>query len=116
MPQDCLGNTSDELICLTDGIDNVCVCCDMNHWFHEKTYDAIRNLGSRIETVHVSDYDEVVEKHWMPGEGTNDWSKIIESLQKVGYCGPFLYECGHGYTCEEVAQNKILLFDRFNSK
>lgn len=115
MPQDCLGNTSDELISLTDGIDNVCVCCDMNHWFHEKTYDAILNLGSRIETVHVSDYDEVVEKHWLPGEGTNDWNKIIESLQNVGYCGPFLYECGHGYSCKEVAENKNMLFNRFKS-
>lgn len=115
MPQDCLGNTADELISLVEGINNVCVCCDMNHWFHEKTYDAINKLGSRIETVHVSDYDEIVERHWIPGQGTNNWGKILESLQSIGYSGPFLYECGHTYSCEEVAVNKKKLFESYNS-
>jgi len=106
---DCLGNTSEELISLIDGLDNVCVCCDMNHWLHEKNYDAIYKLGSRIETVHISDYDEVQEKHWLPGKGVSDWNKIIEALCFIGYRGPFLYETGG--TVEEVADNKKMLFE-----
>lgn len=111
MAYDCLGNTSEELISLVDGLDNVCVCCDMNHWLHEKNYDAIYKLGSRIETVHISDYDEVQEKHWLPGKGVSDWNKIIEALYFIGYQGPFLYETvGTG---EVLANNKKMLFDAF---
>lgn len=111
MAYDCLGNTSDELISLVDGLDNICVCCDMNHWLHEKNYDAIRKLGSRIETIHVSDYDEIQEKHWLPGEGVSDWNEIIEALCSIGYNGPFLYECvGTG---EVLAENKKMLFDAY---
>lgn len=116
MPQDCLGNTSDELIRLVDGIDNICVCCDMNHYFHEKPYEAILNLGSRIETLHVSDYDGVNEKHWLPGKGVNDWVKIIEALQSINYQGPFMYECSHIYSCAEVAESKKIMFEKFAEK
>jgi len=115
MPQDCLGNTADELIRLVDGIDNVCVCCDMNHWFHEKTYDAVRKLGKRIETIHVSDYDEEVEKHWLPGQGTNDWNKILGELDKIGYRGPFMYECSQVNPSDVVAANKRELFENYNN-
>ena len=109
---DCLGNTSGELISLVDGIENVCVCCDMNHWLHEKNYDAIYKLGSRIETVHISDHDEIKERHWLPGEGTSDWNKIIDALRSVGYDGPFLYECvGTG---EVLANNKKMLFEAYH--
>lgn len=111
MAYDCLGNTSDELISLVDGLENVCVCCDMNHWLHEKNYDAIRKLGSRIETVHISDYDEVQERHWLPGKGVSDWNKIIEALYSVGYNGPFLYELGGAG--EVFVNNKKMLFDAY---
>ena len=111
MAYDCLGNTAEDLISLVDGLDNVCVCCDMNHWLHEKNYDAIRKLGARIETIHVSDYDEVQEKHWLPGEGVSDWNKIIGALCSIGYNGPFLYECvGTG---EVLMNNKKMLFDAY---
>ncbi|NLD87784.1 MAG: TIM barrel protein, partial [Clostridiales bacterium] len=69
LPRTCMGNASDELIEMTDGIDNICICCDLNHSLKEKTYELIENLGSRIETLHVSDYDGIDEKHWMPLEG-----------------------------------------------
>lgn len=28
----------------------------------------------------------------MPGEGINDWNKIIDALAQHGYKGPFMYE------------------------
>lgn len=111
MAFDCLGNTSAELINLVDGLDNVCVCSDMNHWLQEKNYDAIRKLGSRIEAVHISDYDEIQEKHWLPGDGVSDWNKILDALCFIGYNGPFLYECVG--TAEELVKNKEMLFNAF---
>jgi len=112
MSRDCLGNTSEELIRIVEDIENVCVCCDMNHWMQEKNYEAIRKLGSRIETVHVSDYDEVEERHWLPGDGCVDWNKVLAALEETGYNGPFLYE-SYGQ-CGQVADSKKRLFDEYN--
>lgn len=114
LPRTCMGNVGEEVIAMTDGIDNVCICCDLNHNLKEKTYELIEKLGSRIETLHVSDYDEIDEKHWLPGEGVNDWNKIIGALEKGGYTGPFLYEVLAKYTSAEVAQNKEMLFENYN--
>jgi len=114
LPRTCMGNVGEEVIAMTEGIDNVCICCDLNHNLKEKTYELIDKLGSRIETLHVSDYDEIDEKHWMPGEGVNDWNKIIAALENAGYKGPFLYEVGAHYTCDEVAKNKNMLFENYN--
>lgn len=30
--------------------------------------------------LHVSDYDIVDEKHWLPGEGEVDWEMVCNSL------------------------------------
>lgn len=109
MPRDCLGNTSDELIEIVEGLENVCVCCDMNHWLQEKNYEAIEKLGALIETLHVSDYDGVEEKHWLPGEGSTDWKRVLQALEKISYNGPFLYECSG--SCKKIAENKQKLFE-----
>ncbi len=120
MPLDVLGNTSGELVRMVEalrqgGADNVCVCCDMNHWLQEKPEDAVMALGGLIETTHVSDYDGVQEKHWLPGRGASDWNKILGALEAVGYQGPFLYECPHDLPCDEVAANFHQLFETYHS-
>ena len=40
-------------------------------------------------TLHVSDFDGVDERHWMPGKGIVDWNDVIAALVEVGYEGPF---------------------------
>ena len=114
MPQDCLGNTARELVSLIEGIDGLCICCDMNHWYQESTYTAITILGHRIETVHISDYDGSIERHWLPGRGCLDWNRIINELEKLNYQGPFLYECSHSLPLETVAENYNELFENYN--
>ncbi len=121
MPQDVLANSAKEHVRIIEtlrgmGADNVCACCDMNHWQFEKTEDAILTLGQYIETTHVSDYDGVIEKHWMPGKGANDWNRIIGALEEIGYTGPFLYECAHTHPSGEVAANYRMLFDAYNAQ
>ena len=54
----------------------------------------INELGSKIITLHVSDYDFVDEKHWLPYEGNNDWVGIVTALENAGYEGPWMYEIG----------------------
>ena len=53
----------------------------------------IKNVGRKIVTLHVSDYDFIDERHLLPLKGKNDWKAILASLEKdAGYRGPFLYE------------------------
>lgn len=92
LPRTCLGNTIAEMNKLTEGIGHLEVCCDTNHMLVDTTEEFIRTLGSRISTIHVSDYDRTDEKHWMPGLGVNKWNKIIEALAETGYQGPFMFE------------------------
>lgn len=49
-------------------------------------------------TVHISDYDYVDERHWLPGEGKINWSDMMDALDDVGYTGTFLYELSFGST------------------
>ena len=92
LPRTCLGNCSDEILYLTSGSDNLFVCFDTNHLLCQKNEDFIKAVGSRIRTVHISDYDFDDEKHWLPYEGKNDWVSIVTLLDEANYTGPFLYE------------------------
>lgn len=92
LPRTCLGNCSKEINELTAVNDNLLVCFDTNHLSEETARDFVKNLNKKIETVHISDYDFVGEKHWLPGCGKVDWKEIIELLDNKDYTGPILYE------------------------
>lgn len=94
LPRTCLANTSLELEWLLDGVEHAWVCYDANHLLQEIAEEFITRLGDRIITVHMSDYDGVDERHWLPGEGINHWPAIVAALARAGYGGPFLYEVG----------------------
>lgn len=92
LPRTCLANTSEEMLWLLDSSDDLRVCLDANHLLKEPTEAFVSKVGSKIVTVHMSDYDNVDERHWMPGKGVNNWTAIIRELANSGYTGPFLYE------------------------
>ena len=94
LPRTCLGNCSAELLALLGAHPNLRVCYDTNHLLGEDNVEFIRNVGQKIITTHVSDYDFQNERHWLPGEGDNDWRGIYNTLQEVGYEGVWLYELG----------------------
>jgi len=54
--------------------------------------DMVRTLGPRLMTTHLSDYDGVDEKHWMPGRGIINWAQLMTALADIDYQGPFNYE------------------------
>jgi sugar phosphate isomerase/epimerase len=54
----------------------------------------VEAIGSRIITLHVSDYDFIDERHLLPGEGKNDWAAIVDALERADYAGPWMYEVG----------------------
>lgn len=94
LPRTCLGNCSDEILKLISVNDDLRVCFDTNHLLFEDNAQFIRKVGEKIVTLHVSDYDFVNERHWLPGEGKVDWQSVITALREISYNGVWLYELG----------------------
>ena len=95
LPRTCLGRNSGDILALTADHPDLRVCFDTNHLLAEPTADFIRAVGHKIVTTHISDYDRLDEKHWLPGEGVTDWGELYRTLLEVGYTGPWLYEIGY---------------------
>ena len=94
LPRTCLGNTSTELLSIIDGIDNAAICFDVNHLLIEEQLVFVENVKDKIQSTHMSDYDRVDERHWLPGDGVIDWNELLVALVKTGYQGPFIFEVG----------------------
>lgn len=92
LPRTCLGNNAAEMISLIGDIPSVDVCMDTNHLLSEKTEYFAEKLSRRVQTVHISDYDEINERHWLPGKGVINFPAVVDVLVKSGYQGPFMYE------------------------
>ncbi len=91
LPRTCLGHSIADMQTLLE--DSRLFCCfDTNHITVEKPQDLIRALGVRIATLHVSDFDFVNERHWLPGEGKIEWAAVVTALDAIGYDGVWMYE------------------------
>ena len=121
LPRTCLGNCSDEILYLISGDDRLRVCLDTNHLLNESIVDFIHKVNDKIITTHVSDYDFIDEKHWLPGEGMLDWEAVTKALNDIGYKGAWLYELGFNIpetmtssrelNCKDIAQNAYEIFN-----
>ena len=105
LPRTCLGHDSAEMLDLLSADVRLRCCLDTNHLLTEELPDFIRAVGQKIVTLHVSDYDRVNERHWLPGEGVIDWQAVLGALREVGYAGPWMYEISLGLS-------KTILRDR----
>lgn len=108
LPRTCPGRTAEEIDYLTAGIPNVKVCFDTNHLLIDTHDDFFDKVGDRIGTIHVSDYDRVDERHWLPlgGKGTIDWANFCRRLKECGYDGVFMFEArGEGIDAEGVVRS-----------
>ena len=112
LPRTCLGNCADEVLTLIGDQDSVRVCFDVNHLLKESHKDFVAKVGKYIVTTHLSDYDFVDERHWLPGEGDINWKELRELLEGVGYDNRWLFEItadkcapafGRAVTAKEVA-------------
>lgn len=92
LPRTCLGRNSEEINRLVSANDKLRVCFDTNHLLTENISDFIRNVGDKIITTHVSDYDFINERHWLPGEGDVNWQELVNTLEEINYNGVWLYE------------------------
>ncbi len=92
LPRTCLGNCSRELSELISVHPDLRVCFDVNHLLFEPHSEFLKALGGKIATVHISDYDFINERHWLPLEGKIDWAELMKGLDDIGYNGVFMYE------------------------
>ena len=92
LPRTCLGNTSDDIRKLISVNDKLRVCFDTNHLLEEDNIEFMKKLADKIITLHISDYDFLNERHWLPGEGKLDWAAMFSTLKEIGYNGVWMYE------------------------
>ncbi len=112
IPRTCIGNCSKEILELISVHPALGVCFDTNHLLGEDTVAFIRNIGSRLLTVHISDYDYINERHWLPGEGQIDWTAVVKAMEEVGYRGRWMYEIAFAAPWH-IARERDLCCDDF---
>ena len=108
LPRSCLGNTSAELADIVAADPRLRVCFDTNHLLLESHADFLVRLGPLVATTHVSDYDFVNERHWLPGEGKIDWRALADGLDSIGYADAFNYELDFRGNPKTVARDRDL--------
>ena len=97
LPRTCLGRDISDIKDLLSADERVRCVFDTNHLLGGRDpIQFVHEIGDKIVSLHVSDYDGVDEKHWLPGEGILDWVALMDALDDIGYAGPFLYELGYG--------------------
>jgi len=90
-----VGSSGSEIFAILElaGCPNTGVCIDVNHVFPpDRLVPTVYLLNDGILTLHISDYDGISERHWLPMQGMMDWPGMINALRQVDYPGPFLYE------------------------
>lgn len=92
LPRTCLGNSAEDMLKLLSANDKLRVCFDTNHLLKDNNANFMDKVGDKIITIHVSDYDFINERHWLPGEGKLDWNMMVDGLKKIGYSGVWMYE------------------------
>ena len=116
LPRTCLGNTTSEALSILEGLPEGLIgfCLDVNHInLREEPGAAVRRLGKRILTFHVSDNDGLDEKHWFPFEGVIDWKSFMDAVRDIGYEGQFIFETG-GSLGEDIRAYLVELRARFD--
>ncbi len=95
LTQKTLSQRSEVLKTIVEAVgDNIGICFDVNHLFFETHTEFIHNVGKYIITMHVSDNDGLVERHFLPGDGVINWKEVFEELDKIGYDSTMILECG----------------------
>ncbi|MDI9498293.1 MAG: sugar phosphate isomerase/epimerase family protein [Bacillota bacterium] len=92
LPRTCLGNTAADMLALSGRGEYASICFDVNHLLIETHAEFYEQIAPHTITTHLSDYDRINERHWMPGEGTIDWAELWQLLQVHDYQGRLIFE------------------------
>ena len=92
LPRTCIARNSGEAVPLSKNCSGICF--DVNHLLMQSHESFLEQAAPEIITTHLSDYDGVDERHWMPGAGVVPWKLVYDRLTEAGYEGPWLFELG----------------------
>ncbi|MBQ4268160.1 MAG: sugar phosphate isomerase/epimerase [Clostridia bacterium] len=115
LPRTCLLSTTKEWLAVAKKLKKRDFCLDVNHFLQEYSHEAVKKIGRRFITTHISDHDYVNERHWMPKKGKIDWMQLIGVFEKIGYQGVFNYELVGEFTLADVKDNYVRLFENYNA-
>ena len=115
LPRTCLGRDAEDMLNLLSAHGDLVACFDTNHLLSQCPIEFINNLGDKIFTLHVSDYDFKDERHWLPGEGLLNWKKIMAALEKIGYKNVWLYEINLDTPPTIIRPRKLTYEDFYNN-
>lgn len=112
LPRTCLGHNAEEIATLISANDKLRVCFDTNHLTVDNNIRFLEKLGDKIVTIHVSDYDFIDERHWLPGEGKINWQEFYNKFNTIDYKGLWLYEISLSSE-KTMKRNRLLNFNDF---
>jgi sugar phosphate isomerase/epimerase len=112
LPRSCLGNSADEILKLISVNDKLKICFDTNHLLQDNNINFLDKCSDKIITVHVSDYDFINERHWLPGEGKINWQEFFEKFKQINYNGVWMYEISLSAE-RTMKRNRSLTFEDF---
>ncbi len=71
------------------------LCYDTGHanmvW-REQAPEILERYGDRLYAVHIHDNNGAMDSHWIPGEGSICWEKVMGVIARSAYEGPLLLE------------------------
>lgn len=121
LPRTCLGCDENEIAELVGVNPLLKVCFDTNHLLKTDALSFMDKLADKIITVHISDYDKVNERHWLPGEGIIDWNLMLKKFKEINYSGVWMYEISlacpktiireRDLTFEDFYENAVNIFE-----
>jgi sugar phosphate isomerase/epimerase len=100
---------ADQLIGFADRIDHplVGICYDIAnaHFIGEDTAAGLRQVGTRLGIVHLSDTGRQAWRHDPVGQGTCDFAGFGATLREIGYAGTSMLEIVSERPLEDVARS-----------
>jgi len=115
LPRTCLGHTAEEIITLISANDKLRVCLDANHLLIDNNINFMDQLRDKIITLHISDYDFINERHWLPGEGKVDWLEFYNKLKEINYNGVWMYEVPYKAPNTIIRDRDLVMADFYNN-
>ena len=79
---------------LNDNCNNYCACLDVGHsnLIDLSPAEAVRKLKDKLEVLHVSDNNGILDQHNPIGMGIIDWKDLAKSLKEINFQGVFSLE------------------------
>lgn len=71
---------------------NLGLCYDSSHAVLNKEESLLEDFGEKLLALHISDNDGKRDRHWLPGNGTIDWNKVVDMFPVKTFQGALTLE------------------------